>query len=113
MKDKRSLTGAYAAVVHVTTVELHPTAKHATVLARNEILMLDIMYLTKHVVFQYEHRLNLQLSIIDMGQSFRPPLQDIIAQDDASKHRPTRESHIDCVSRHFASRWPLEQLYAP
>ena len=54
------------------------------------------MYL--HVFFQYGHRLNLQLSIIDMGQSFRPPLQDIIAQDDASKHRPTRESHIDCVS---------------
>ena len=57
------------------------------------------MYLPTHVFFQYEHRLNLQLSIIDMGQSFRPPLQDIIAQDDASKHRPTRESHIDCLSR--------------
>jgi hypothetical protein len=81
------------------------------------------MYLPKHEFFQFEHRLkcmNLQLSIIDMGPSFRPPLQDIIAQDDASKHRPTRESHIDCVSRarkapqqHFATRWPLEQLYTP
>ena len=61
--------------------------------------MLDIMYLPTHVFIQCEHCLNLQLSIIDMGPSFRPPLQDIIAQDDASKHRPTRELHIDCVSR--------------